>query len=186
MIMKFSLILLLYVISIVTFAMPCPGGGGILYKGDSIEDVLKQCGEPSTKKTNTITLNASQEWTYNKPHLYDQGYSQMILSFNNDAVTRIHVIDHYPYRVCRQSAVQVGAVMTFQTSCGDWVYDTVNTNLCGAVFGIGATKQFIQTHCGQPVTQNDTSSSIETTELIYDGSSPQTIVFQNGKLTEWK
>lgn len=187
--MQYVLILPLALISTVLFALPCPNGNGFLYKGDSLEDVLKQCGAPVTKKTDVLVLSTFQQWIYYRGHAYDNGFSQLIISFKNDRVSSIRINDHYNtwYPVCRQFAVQLGLVTTVETTCGDSSYLTLFTNLCSRGFGIGETNEIVKSICGQPASQTKLQSdTIETTELKYDGTEPQTIVFTNGKLVDWK
>lgn len=171
----------------VVFALPCPNGSGILYKGDAVEEVIRQCGEPIEKKTVTKIVNSQQEWVYYRPHFFDEGFAQIIILFKNDRVSSIHITDRYPYTICRKSAVQVGLITTIQTSCGDWIYDTAYTNLCGIAFGVGDSANAVESVCGPPETRSILQTdTMEVTELTYGGDHPQTIVFYNGKLTEWK
>ena len=185
--MKRAFILLLVIVSTDIFALPCPNGNGILYKGDSIDEVLRQCGEPFAKHTSTQTLYSQQSLSYYRAHRFDRGYSQINIYFRNDRVARITIDEHYPWPVCLSGFVAVGQVITFQRSCGDWVYDTLNTNLCGQLFGVTDSIQYVKSVCGVPAAQSNLEAyTVENTELTYGGNNPQTIIFQNGKLVDWK
>lgn len=185
--MKFSLRFLIFLVPTLLFALPCPNGNGILYKGDSIQEVLKECGEPLERHATKSEVYSLQEWIYDLPHAYDSGESQVDIIFENDLVSKIHITDIYPLFFCQSGALQVGQLTTIQTSCGNWVYDTSYTSLCGIGFGVGASTQFVESACGEPASHNYLQNqTIETTELIYGGDHPQTIVFQNGKLTDWQ
>ncbi|MEO8402819.1 MAG: DUF2845 domain-containing protein [Gammaproteobacteria bacterium] len=185
--MRYSLIFMLLLIPITLWALPCPNGGGILYKGDSIEEVIKQCGEPTTKRSNTYIFYMLQDWIYYIAHRYDSGFAQVIVSFKNGKVSKIHVTDYYyGVLICRRIVVQFGSAMTVQTSCNG-AYDIGFTALCGAIFGIGDSTERVEAICGLPATKSNLDiNKMETTELIYQGDDPQTIIFQNGKLSEWK
>src|SRR5438094_527194 len=98
--MKYALILVLLSLSTRVFALPCPNGSGVLYKGDALSEVIKECGEPLTQSTNTRTLYTLQEWTYYLRHAYDPGYSQLIVSFKNGIVMNIRVKDYFWTPIC--------------------------------------------------------------------------------------
>lgn len=187
--MKSITILSLVLFPTLLFALPCPDGRGILYKGDSIESVLKQCGEPLTKKTQTRTLFTSQQWIYYRGHQFDDGYSQLVITFINDKVSAIRINDYYNnwFYYCRKFPIQIGVLTTIETTCGNSSYSASYTNLCRLGFGIGESSQIVYSVCGQPASQTNLQSHTEqTTELIYGGASQQTIVFENGKLVDWK
>lgn len=184
---RIFLFLMMIMISMNLFALACPNGQGILYKGDSIEEVIKQCGEPTNKRTITNNIYSLQKWIYVKNYSFNQGFLQMELFFTNNRVSRIHMTDRNYNVVCRSGVVQVGVFITTQQSCGDWIYDLTYTNYCGPVFGIGDTTETVGAMCGKPWDYQDLQSKVsEQTELFYGGSQPQIIVFQDGKLVDWK
>lgn len=184
--MYYYLLFILLLLPVTLWALPCPNGNGILYKGDSIDEVISQCGEPTTKRTSTRTLYTSQFWTYYISHQYNTGFSQMTIAFKNNLVSNIHIDDHFGLSICNRTVLQYGAVMTVQTSC-DGSYDVASTLLCGYSFGLGESTDRVAYICGPPAAQTPLQSyTIEVTELVYTGDSEQTIVFENGKLTDWK
>lgn len=186
--MKYLIIISL-LLSSSLFAMPCPNGRGIMYKGDSLEEVLKQCGPPTSKKTTKQTLLLQEQWIYNLAHAYDPGSTQLVVTFNNSYVSGILINERYsgPLIFCRQFAVQPGLFTTVQTSCGNTSYNTPSTNVCGPAFGIGATQAYVASACGTPANKTVLQDNFtESTELFYGGSSRQTIIFQNGKLIDWR
>lgn len=170
-----------------TFALPCPNGGGILYRGDSIEEVIKECGEPTSRRNTSQIMSSSQQSLYYIPHQYDTGYSELAIYYNNDRVSNMRVFDHFPLYLCQNIAVQVGQMTTIQTSCGDTAYNTAYTTLCGWAIGIGDSLQRVEFICGPPSSKSLQNNTIETTELTYSGGTrPQTIIFQNGRLLDWR
>lgn len=187
--MKYPLFLLLFFLFFSSiYAMPCPNGNGVLYKGDSIEDVLKQCGEPTEKKTVLTNVTTYKRLIYNRPHPYDQGYSQANILFANDHVSNIHIFEYYTVYMCRQALIQTGIVTTTQTTCGNWDFYTPNTGICGYIFGIGATIDYVKSVCGNPAQEIELPpNETATTEFTYKAfGQQQTIIFQNGKLADWK
>lgn len=183
--MRFFLLSILLFIPTSIWAMPCPNGNGILYKGDSIDQVISQCGEPATKRTSTQTIYTTQNWTYYISHQYDPGFSQMIIAFKNNLVSNIHIDDHFWLPICRRTILQYGVVMTVQTGC-DGSYDVASTLLCGNSFGVGDSTDRVTAICGFPAAETPLQSyTIEKTELVYTGESTQTIIFENGKLSDW-
>lgn len=172
----------------IAFSLPCPGGGGILYKGDTIAAVIQQCGEPQSKQTINKTTSSTKEWAYYKPHAYDQGSTQMVVIFNNDRVSNIRITERYPYYLCQQGIVQISSVfITTQLSCGDWVTYLTWTSFCGWTFQIGDNIQYVASICGQPASQSTVQlQSVEETRFFYGGDDPQTIIFQNGRLVDWQ
>ena len=168
-------------------ALPCPNGQGILYKGDLIDEVVKQCGAPDAKNIVQRVRLTVDEAIYTRRNPYDPSVSQAIVLYRNDRVAQILIIDRFSLPICRKVAVQIGSVTTLQTSCGDMNYQVSNTNFCGTRFGIGDYRTYVDSICGLPATfthlQTETQ---ETTELIYQGRNPQTIIFENGKLMDWK
>lgn len=182
-----AFLLLILMISIDLFAYPCPNGSGLFYKGDSIEEVIKQCGEPTSKHTTTRSIYSLKKMTYVRNYSHNLGFLQMELFFTNNKVSRIHMTDRNYSAVCRSGVVQIGVFITTQQSCGDWIYDLTYTNYCGNVFGIGDTIENVKAICGEPTRYEDLQSQTsESTELFYGGSHSQTMQFQNGKLVDWK
>jgi hypothetical protein len=166
--------------------LPCPNGNGILYKGDAIDEVIKQCGEPASRHSNKRILYTFQDWTYYIAHRYDAGFSEVVVSFKNGIVSNIHVNDHYWPPICRRTYFQYAQAITVQTNC-DGAYTIGTTALCGSVFGIGDNTARVAAICGPPAARSELGSyTFEVTELNYEGDDPQTIVFENGKLTDWR
>jgi hypothetical protein len=75
--------------------------------------------------------------------------------------------------------------MTVQTGC-DSAYNVASTHLCGLAFGAGDDIAAVESICGQPVAQTKQDYTFSETELTYGGDDSQTIVFQDGKLVDWK
>ncbi len=178
--------LFLLFLPVTLWSLPCPNGNGILYKGDSIDEVVRQCGEPVSRNTNIRILYTFQDWTYYIAHRYDAGFSEVIVSFKNDVVSNIRVNDQYSVPVCRRTYFQFGQAVTVQTNCNS-TYNIGTTALCGIVFGVGDSTARVAAICGLPAARTELGRyTFEVTELDYAGDDPQTIVFENGKLTDWR
>lgn len=182
--MRIHGMVLLLMMPATLMALSCNNGTGIVYLGDSLQTVLQQCGQPSAQKKEVQVLDTSQTWTYDIPHAYDQGYTQLTVYLRNEKVSSIRVLEHYTVYMCRQGLVQVGSVMTTQTSCGDWDYTTLYTNLCRYGFGVGDTSETVAARCGKPTRMSDLkSNSIETLILQYNERGARDILtIENGKL----
>lgn len=165
--------------------LPCPNGKGILYKGNSLEEVIQECGEPLHKNTRIKTLHILEQWTYYIKHSYDPGYSVLVLSFTDGITTKIHIQDYFWTPVCRPVMIRFGAATTVQTGCINF-YDPMFTDLCGSIFQIGATIQTVEAMCGYPAVQTKNVYTIDETEFFYGKGIQETIIFQNGKLFDWK
>ena len=49
------------------------------------------------------------------------------------------------------------------------------------------SKQVVESICGNPASQTNLQTDTEeVTELNYGGDQPQTIIFKNGKLSDWQ
>lgn len=179
---------LIYFISLSIFAYPCPNGGGIMYKGDSLEEVIKECGQPDAQNTKILNSYKLEEWLYIVSHPYDPGYSQIFVDLGNDAVTKIHINEYYTLYQCRKTLISAGGSVTSQISCGNNSYDIGWTNLCGGGgFGINDTAQKVLASCGEPASRQTLKKQVQDkTELIYGADRPTTLIFENGKLVDWQ
>jgi hypothetical protein len=159
-----------------------------MYKGDTIESIIKECGQPSSRSSHILSTNTVEEWIYFTSHPYDPGYSQYIIDFTNNSITRIHVNEYYTLYQCRTTLITGGSgSITSQFSCGDNFYDTGYTNFCGMGFGIGDSMQTVLAECGPPASKQTLQSQVqERTELIYGTDRPTTLIFDNGKLVDWR
>lgn len=168
-------------------ALPCPNGQGVLYKGDTIATVLKQCGEPNQKRTQEIPGDSLQEWVYYQPHQYDNGAMQISLLFNNNFIARINLFDQNLSGICNTMVTQNDGVINTLYGCGNTNTDVSMVNMCGGTFSIGDPLAVVAQNCGPPAGQQVLQSgTLERTEFIYLTQPPQTIIFQNGNLVEWK
>ncbi len=182
--MRIGGLICLLILPATLLAMSCNNGAGIVYMGDSLQTVLQQCGEPSAQKKQLQVLDTAQTWVYDIPHAYDPGFTRMTVYFRNDKVSNIHILEHYVVPICRQGLVQVGTVMTTQTTCGDWDYTTLYTSLCRYGFGLGDTTETVAARCGNPTQMSDLkNNSIETLILQYTNQGANDVLtIENGKL----
>jgi hypothetical protein len=160
-----------------SFAFFCPKNFNQINTGDSIEQVLKQCGKPdSIKESKKINDNIPQEWNYFVPQTVStntfnqaQGTLKTSFAFDNEGkAINISV-----------NGIGVGA-----------------TALCGKYVKLGDTRETIQSACGEPALVNRQASAqtgqplpgqeIKIMEFTYTSTPPATLVFENGKLIERK
>lgn len=154
------------------FAMFCPSGFNVINVGDTMDYVIKQCGNPDAKKVTKTVPQKPQEWNYIiKPDPMQPGTLKMSIAFDKDEkVVNISVN---------------GTSLTATTICG------------GQNIQYGNTTDDIKKACGEPAYKNQepvTPPSPETAaqpttdiaELTYNTTPPITLVFENGKLKETK
>ncbi len=164
--MKHYFIIPLFMLSTNALAMFCPTNFGQINLGDKFEFVIKQCGKPDEEKSNDITSNPSQIWSYFvKTNPQDSNTtSQMNIAFNDDKVVNI----------------TVNAASTDSTS------------FCGTTIKIGDASQAIEKACGKAFMINQSNQNSEndanakttkTTTIRYNGPPPTTFVFTDGVLT---
>lgn len=153
-----------------SFAMFCPSGFNIIQIGDPIDQVVKLCGNPDTKKITKSTPTQPQEWNYFvKPDPTQQGTLKMSVAFDKDK--------------------KVINITVNGTSL-------VNTTICnGNTIQYGDTDEKVKAACGDPAYKNQpaidaaTAAALpitEIAELTYNTAPPVTLIFENGKLKDHK
>lgn len=177
-------LLILLFFPILALAMPCPNGQGILYRGDSVTEAIRQCGKPTKMTTNKQTLSSIEQLIYYRNQPYNYGNLQMVAIIENNRVSRITITQYYPAYVCQQAVLQYGAVTTVQTGCGTTTTNTAITNFCGYNFGIGASIEDVLSICGPPASRSELQRNTqEETRLYYED---EAIIFRNDKLVDWQ
>ncbi len=146
--------------------MFCPNGFSSINMGDSLDAVVKACGEPDSKKTTKKLPFQAQEWVY-----YVASYPGMTGTLK----TTVAFDDS-------------GKVINISVN-GAGVSET---QICkNKTIQFGNTPEEIEAVCGKPTYINKTTGEgaakpTEITELQYNASPTVTLVFQNGILTERK
>jgi hypothetical protein len=173
----FSLLL----ISTIAFAdfCPCPSNFNLIHLGDSLDQVLKTCCAPTSKKIRQEETAAPQKWSYSitaptNPVDSVQGSVELVVIFDQTGTV---------------TNITVNAQSLTTTNCGNISapsFDVSETN----TIKVGDTKKTVETICGKPqfiqrgIPQESQSAAPIVTELQYVGPPPVTLVFENGKLTE--
>src|SRR3990167_9584669 len=157
---KFILILLLFTTK--SFAIFCPTNFTQINYGDTIDQVIQQCGQPDSQKESTQTNdNAPQEWNY---------YISQTVSMN---------------------ALQPSTTGTLKTTVtfdnnGKAINISVNgigvgsSAICGQQIQLGDTRDNVKAACGKPAFINKevnpdlstASSSAKITTFIYSRTLP--------------
>jgi hypothetical protein len=172
---KYIIIINLIAFPMLSIAMFCPKNFNQISIGDSLEQVLAQCGRPDVlKESKKINDNIPQEWSYFIPQAVSsntfnqaQGTLKASVAFDGEGkAINISV-----------NGIGVGA-----------------TGLCGKYVKLGDTRETIQTACGDPALVNRRTNAqtgqplqgqeIKVMELTYSSIPPVVLVFENGKLTE--
>lgn len=146
-----------------SYAMFCPSGFNQINIGDTIAQVTKVCGAPTSQSSEDSTADKPQEWTYYvKSQPSDQSTLRMTVAFTSGKVTNMSVngIGLTNTQICGGNTVQVGDDQkSVKTVCGDPAF-IAQSNL--------------------PAAAKDT---VKVTTLIYNTSAePISLIFNNGKL----
>jgi hypothetical protein len=145
------------------FALFCPANFNQINFGDTISQVVEQCGKPIAQHTYSTSTDVPQEWSY---------YIQM--SPDNPAALKTSI------------AFNKGHVVNITING-----ITINTtSLCGTTIQVGDTPQAVLSACGKPpyINKSNTASYIinTITEMTYQGTSEVTLIFENGRLKDRK
>lgn len=169
--MKALFTLPLYVLATTTFAWVCPNNFNSIVEGDSIDQIIAQCGKPASSTTSQQPPNVPQQWQYYIPTQQSNGRITQQSPVENVKMTIAFVND----KVVDISTAQGGTVSS--------------TSLCGARIAIGDSSDTVKTNCGTAafVQKQDTDAKdVEIVEYKYDTAPPNTLIFENGKLKQRK
>lgn len=156
-----SLAIIYLLIPVSIHAMPCPNGS-IIYKDDSISEVIKRCGEPLSRRNTIKTLIQAQQWNYYKYNAYDRTNTRITFLFNGGHVANINIF-------ANQSDEQ----------------NVTSTNICGENIHIGSNLSSVLHNCGRPNWQQTLqNASVAVTELIYNGAFKQKLTFEGNRLVD--
>ncbi len=173
--MKFRILFLLtsFFYTTGSFAMFCPNGFNQINEGDTIEQVQAQCGSPASAKRFVDERNQPQEWTYVLPIMpppntlgSNPGTQKITYDFVDGKLVNMtnNGIGVGSSPACGTANIQVGSsIDDVKNSCGK-PNEIQKTNMVG------------------PSGQNPPPNQI--TQWNYGGSTPATLVFENGKLKE--
>lgn len=169
------------------FALSCPVTGGVIDKGDSLEEVIRRCPATYQKKTYIKTIPIAKQWIYYKPHFYDAASSVVTILFRNERVQNINITDNVsPYATtCTTYAVPGYYQPYLATTCTPGVQNLSWSGVCGFAIGAGDTSQAVINACGLPAIEQVLQSvDVEVTELTYPTQPSETLIFENGILID--
>jgi hypothetical protein len=160
-----GLFTLLTFYSINAAAMFCPTSFNSINLGDSVAQVLAQCGNPSSSVASTESPELPQEWSYfQKANPTDVGTMKISVAFDGKG------------KAINISVNSLGVGTT--TICG------------GVAINVGDTMATIKNACGTPayISKSEVGDLVITkiNTLIYNGPPKVTLIFKNNALTERK
>lgn len=193
--MKHFMSALFFIFSTNAYAIFCPTNFNNINYGDTLDQVLQQCGKPNTQNTYVKNPAVPQEWNYYlKIHPFDPVTTKMTLVFKDDKVIYINIAGSNTANsvLCRTTRHTDNNSQQMQLACGNPYqsqYNVASTTICGPSIKIGDTPQAVEFACGKPifVTQSQTQDTTsEITELSYQGMPTITLIFENGRLKQRK
>lgn len=187
--MKYFISFLLFIFSVVSYAMFCPTNFESINIGDSIDKVKMICGQPNSEQ-NSQGQSSSEEWHYYvKSSAVSQATLPMIIVMQNNRVINITIDNLISNngQVCQAFKTGGGDNKIVQTFCQniDGPKSVANTQACGQIIQVGDSSRTIESACGKPVMIKSLSvpqSEAGITVLKYVGPPRTTLVFENNRL----
>ena|SRR3990167_5557674 len=162
--MRLFILMLGLFLPIASYALSCPNNGTLLNIQDPFEKVIQKCGQATASNNYEINTIVSAEWEYYITNSVSKTNTKLIILFDHDQVVNISIL-----------------------VSGENEQNIQSSNICGRQIQIGNHTNYVQSVCGTPTSQKTLkSTSIQVTELKYEGVSPNTLVFKNGSLMDWK
>ena len=159
-----------------SFAMACPGNGSIIDTHNTPEQITKICGQPTNQKTYQNTVATKLEMQFLVPNVYGTN-NKVTLLFNNDQMINADVLSSGP---CPGADPNNAGICQNETN-------TPSVSMCGVIIGARFTSAQVIAACGAPVKQTTLETHTDDVlEYQYDASKPNTLVFVNGVLSDWK
>jgi hypothetical protein len=185
--MKKLFLCILLMISQHAFALSCPNGG-VIDKGDSTSVVTQRCGVPDSQSSSVKKISSVQKWVYYKKHSYDNFSSKITVLVRDNAVISISIRDNANNQTCYNiTQFNSAGQLMLQTSCVNNEYMPTNTALCGGLFSLNDSGDWVKSLCGEPVTRvKMQEQAVAVTEFTYRTDRVETFRFEDNKLTDWK
>lgn len=160
-----TLILLLSLLApAFAFSLSCPSNGSPLKDHDSIQEVVERCGQAISSYSYTNTTIISSEWEYYITNLYNNTNTKLKILFDRGQIANISII-----------------------MSGENEQNVKSSGICRMLIQVGNNMSYVQSVCGNPMSKKTLqTTSTQITELKYNGISPNTLIFENGNLTNWK
>lgn len=164
--------------------MSCPNNGSMIDTGYTVAQIFQACGQPASSRNYQKVINTNETLTYYRDIL--GANVKITLTFSNDKLANINIIDprNTPNQNC-QTTNQYGQIVN--TPCAPVEQNLLSSGVCGLLIQTGNNINYVRSICGTPASQNVISSiTTNVKELTYNGISPNTLVFENGQLVDWK
>lgn len=156
----------------VSYAFFCPTNFNQINFGDTMDQVQTACGKPDKEETKMVEAPGPQEWTYLIPQTValsanqlGQGTLKTTVTFDKDGkAINISV-----------NGLGVGA-----------------SSICGGSIQLGDSRDAVKSVCGEPkfINKQNSPDAISTqpppkkvTTYTYSTNPPQSLIFEDGKLT---
>jgi hypothetical protein len=164
---------------ITSFALTCPNNATILDYGESIQQVITECGTPKSQKQYLRTVRTIQPLVDPTGDDVSQAYSVSDQHQSFSIVTR----NGRPYKQ-HCTSIMVGDNYT-TSNCTNSGVDIQSPFICEQITRTGDATTSTVYPCGNPPPVT-VLENITVTEFTYDASSPDTLIFENAKLSGWK
>jgi len=181
--MKKNLALICLFASSNIYALSCPSNGTPLNLDTSIQEVIQACGQPASTNRYQKTININEQLVYYKNVLGKN--IKVTLTFSYGKLQNINTLDTSPTTQTCQTKNQYG--QDISAPCNPIEENSMTSGICGPLIQAGNSIDAVRGSCGTPA--SDTISSTKTInfqELKYHAQGPDTLVFEDGKLVDWK
>ncbi len=159
----------------VSFAWVCPNNFNQIVPGDTIEQVVSQCGKPKKETVTQAAPSGPQEWQYFVQPKQSMRASQRSKSEAGGANVRMTIA------FVEKKVINI----TVQGS------SLASTTICGPTVSVGDTDKSVERNCGTPTfiqrqESEKNKDPVEVIEYKYNTAPPNTLIFENGLLKERK
>ncbi|GEM_PF-5137299 len=177
--MKHILLIVCLLASPLMFAMSC-SNGNIIDKGDTLKEILNSCGKPNSDKS--YTKITEEQWEYIN---FNQTKAKITIQFVNDQIKNIQIMDGSSTCFTDNTATLDAYGYTRLTNCQPNEVFVTSTAICKQTISMGNSSAYVQAACGSPSTASQ-KHTVEINELTYNGSTLNTLIFEDNKLIDWK
>jgi hypothetical protein len=164
---------------ITSFALSCPNNATILDYGESIQQVIAECGAPQSQKKYSQSVQTTQPLVDPSG---DDVTEALSVSDQNQSFSIVTRDGRHYKQHC--TTIMVGDNYT-KSDCINSGVDRRSPLICEQITVAGDSTTSTVFPCGNPppVTVLETMT---VTEFTYNALSPNTLVFENEKLFDWK
>lgn len=156
--MKKYYIILLFLMPTHLLALPCQNGG-IIYKGNTIKQVKKICGQPDSETRYNKVINIVEKWVYFQANLTSSYNTKVTFILQNNNIINIKL--HHK--------------------------NLSSISFCHSILSLGNNAKDLIGACGNPAYKETIQmDTIPVTRLKYHGAPAETLIFENGHFTDFK